>query len=444
MIKIEIADDRTLLENMINREAELAVIGTLATDKRSYNRIDDIDESIFSDLVSREIFKIIKASVENGLEIDIPLLVERVKNSKIRLSAESLINLSYYSNYYTLDQNISLLQDLYIKRSLFERAGALRDGILNGENIDKLIYDFEEGSKKINKDNTYDDHIESISRRLFDSLERGEEKGFKFGVPILDNVIGGVFKGELITIGAKSGVGKTAMALTIVQEAIAQDKTVLVITREMTDEHITQRLITQQTGVSSKTMKTKTMTGEDWVKIVESLAYLGETKLYINHDISKPSQIRKRVRQLKPDLVVIDYLQLLTSERTGIAREQEVAYLSREMKKITTEFKTAVVQLTQLNESFKGRPIGESAVRESRAIFHDSNSVVYLHKPLEYDELYELSNKDENLAKTWQDMNLNSPTKIYEIIVAKSRDSGTAVEKMWYIGNMLSFKPFER
>lgn len=443
-MSLEALEDRIALESLINKESELAVIGTFVTDKRSHNRIEDIDSSIFSDLMSRELFKIIKNSIVEGLEIDIPLLVERIKLSNIRISSESLVNLTLYSNYYTLDQNIKLLQDLYIKRSLFERAGSLRDGILNGQDIEKLIYDFEEGSKKINKDDIYDDHIESIARRLFDSLERGEEKGFKFGVPILDKVIGGVFKGELITIGAKSGVGKTAMALSIVQEAIKQDKTVLVITREMTDEHITQRLITQQTGVSSKTMKTKTMTGEDWVKIVESLGYLGKTKLYINHDISKPSQIRKRVRQLKPDLVVIDYLQLLTSEKTGIGREQEVAYLSREMKKITTEFKTAVVQLTQLNESFKGRPMGESAVRESRAIFHDSNAVVYLHKPVEYDELYELSNKDENLAKTWHDMNLNSPTKIYEVIVAKSRDSGTAVEKMWYIGNRLSFKPFEK
>ena len=59
------------------------------------------------------------------------------------------------------------------------------------------------------------------------------------------------------------------------------------------------------------------------------------------------------------------------------------------MKKITSDFDTSVIQLTQLNESSKGRPFGESAVRESRAIYHDSNNVIYIHKPLDYQELYE-------------------------------------------------------
>jgi replicative DNA helicase len=431
------------IKSLINEEAELVVIGTLVDNEQSHKKVENINSLIFSDRLNCALFKIIKKALDEGKKIDIPLLSERTKEKNINVSISSLTNLMLYSNIYTLDQNIQLLQDLYVKRNLFERAQLLKQGVVEGNDIDKLMFDFEEGTKDITKAKICEDSIGDIANRLLDNLEKGEEKGFKFGISILDRAIGGVFKGELTTIGAKSAVGKTALALSIVQEAIKQDKTVLIITREMKDEHITQRLITQQTGVSSKVMKTKTMSEDDWGKIIQSLGYLGSKKLYINHNISKPSEIRKRVREIKPDLVIIDYLQLLTSEKKQVAREQEVAYLSREMKKLTTDFDTSVIQLTQLNESFKGRPFGESAVRESRAIYHDSNNVVYIHKPLEYEELLEMANKDEKLAKLWLEMNINSPTKIYEVIVSKSRDSGTAIDKMWYAGDRLSFYNFK-
>ncbi len=428
------------IESLINKEAELVVLGTLLDNEQSHKKIENINSNIFSNSLNKSLFKVIKKSLDEDKKLDIPLIYEGMNKS---ISVTSITNLILYSNIYTFEQNIQLLNDLYIKRNLYERADKIREQVLEGNDIEKILYDFEEGTKDTTKVNTYKDDIQSINSRLLDSLEKGEEKGFKFGIPILDKAIGGVFKSELTTIGAKSGVGKTAMALCIVQSALKQNKTVLIITREMKDEHITQRLITQQTGVNSKAMKTKTLTEEDWSNIINSLGYLGSRKLYINHNISKPSEIRKRVREVKPDLVIIDYLQLLTSEKKEKLREQEVAYLSREMKKITSDFDTSVIQLTQLNESSKGRPFGESAVRESRAIYHDSNNVIYIHKPLDYQELYELANKNEELAKTWEELNLNSPTKLYEIIVSKCRDSGTAIEKMWYIGNLLSFQEFK-
>ena len=427
-------------ESLINEQSELTVLGTLLENKESHKKIEDINYLIFSTRLNRNLFKVIHKILTEGKEPDIPLVYEYMNKS---ISVSSLTNLVLYSNIYTFNQNIQLLNDLYIKRNLYERADRIKEQILEGNDIDKILYDFEEGTKDTTKVNTYNDDIQSINSRLLDNLEKGEEKGFKFGVPVLDRAIGGVFKSELTTIGAKSGVGKTAMALCIVQSALKQNKTVLIITREMKDEHITQRLITQQTGVNSKAMKTKILTDEDWSNIINSLGYLGSKNLYINHNISKPSEIRKRVREIKPDLVIIDYLQLLTSEKKDKLREQEVAYLSREMKKITSDFDTSVIQLTQLNESSKGRPFGESAVRESRAIYHDSNNVIYIHKPLDYQELFELANEKEELAKTWLELNLNSPTKLYEVIVSKCRDSGTAIEKMWYVGNLLSFQEFK-
>ena len=211
----------------------------------------------------------------------------------------------------------------------------------------------------------------------------------------------------------------------------------------MTNKHITQRLLTQHVGINTKRMKTHTLEGEDWTKLVAGLSYLGSKKLWINDTISKPSDIRRRVKELKPDVVVVDYLQLLTSEKTNQGREQEVAYLSREMKKLTLDFNCAVIQLTQLNDSYKGIPMGESAVRESRAIYHDSNNVIYLHKPMEIDEMLKLASGDENLAKAWLNLNMENEVKIMQLIISKARDGGNKIDKMWYVGSQLTFKPFD-
>lgn len=274
-----------VIESLVNKEAELVVLGTLLDDERSHKKIENINYSIFSNKLNKSLFKVIEKLLDEDKKLDIPLVYESMNKN---ISVTSLTNLMLYSNIYTFEQNIQLLNELYIKRNLFERAEVLKNGLLDGVDIDKLLFEFEEGTKANSKAEKYDDSINAITSKLLDSLERAEEKGFKFGIPVMDRLIGGVFKGELTTIGAKSGVGKTAMALCIVQEAIKQDKTVLIITREMTDEHITQRLITQQTGVSSKVMKTKTMNDENWNDIIKSLGYLGSRKLYINHNISKP------------------------------------------------------------------------------------------------------------------------------------------------------------
>ena len=105
--------------------------------------------------------------------------------------------------------------------------------------------------------------------------------------------------------------------------------------------------------------------------------------IYINDRISTIPQLKRRIRQVKPDLVIVDYLQLLTVEQNLQNREREVATLSRELKNITLDFHIPVIQLSQLNDEMKDlRPWGERPMRDSKAIFHDSNNVVYIHEPV--------------------------------------------------------------
>lgn len=432
--------DDSRIDILVNLEAERIVIATLMTELSTHKKIESIKSNMFSEKISKSIFKAIEYLNNNNKSIDIPNIDSVLKSKGINIAVSSLTNLALYSNLYSFYGSIDIIRDLYLKRYIYEKANRLANGILQGNNIDNLIYEFEEDTKLISENDKYDDSIQAITERLFTRLDSPKVKGIEFNIPVLDRIIGGLYPTELTTIGAKSGVGKTAMALYIANSVLRQNKKILIITREMTDEHILQRLITQRTAISSKTMKNKDLSEAEWKTIVAILSVFNNYSLHINDKISRPGEIRKRIKELKPDLVIIDYLQLLTSEEGSTSREREVASLSRSIKDMAQWFKIPIIQLTQLNDSFTGRPFGESPIRESKAIYQDSNNVIYIHKPIVNKDIEEFT-EEEGLRKTLLELNIgDSSTKAIEVIVSKCRDGGTAIEKMWYEGTTLSYK----
>lgn len=441
-------DDLKVLENLVNMESEYTVLGTIFDNKIKLNKIENISPNIFSIESNKIIFKVLLDIISNENKIDVPIFLEKLKKTDIRVSIESINNMLMYSNMYTFESNLKILEELYIKRNTYERAKALMEGIIDGADIDKLIYNFQEGTeatKQVNND--YKDDIKSICEELMDYFEKEDDGSNRFnsGVPIYDKLAGGIFKGELLTIGAKSGVGKTSLALNIALEAIKANKTVLIISREMDKKHIVQRLITMLTGVKSICMKTKKLKEEDWTNIIQGMSILNAHNIYVNSDISKPTQIRRRVREVKADLLIVDYLQLLSSECKSNNREREVASLSREMRNISLDFNCSVIQLSQLNDDYKGRPWGEKPMRESKAIYQDSSNVIYIHKPIELSECTQMANGDEKLGEQWQKLNTeDSPVKMVEIIVSKCRDGSTGTQTFVYLGEQLRFAQLKK
>lgn len=436
--------DLQVMESLINEESEMIVLGTVLDNQIKYDTLKEIDVNVFSKEYNKGLFKAMKALLKVFDYLDLQLVHKELQKANSPLTVSNLTNILCYSNKYTFHTHLNKLRELQTRRNMYERAMRLADGVLEGGDLSKLMFDFEEETKKDTPKEIHNDDISSIGQRLLEELENPIQEVTQFGIKLLDDTIGGIFPGELTTIGAKSGCGKSTLALQIIKNALDQNKTVLLITREMTDKHMVQRLITQVTGLQAKAMKTRNLNDEGWTDVMNGLSWLGSKKLYINDTISKPSEIRRRVKQVKPDLVVVDYLQLLTSEKTNQGREQEVAYLSREMKKITLDFKCAVIQLTQLNDSFRGRPFGESAVRESKSIYHDANNVIYLHKPMEFEEMLKLANGNENLANAWLKMNLDSSVKVMELIVSKARDGNSKVDKYMFLGDLLTFQEIEK
>ena len=135
----------------------------------------------------------------------------------------------------------------------------------------------------------------------------------------------------------------------------------------MSNEQIVMRIISKKTGISAKSLKYKNLKEIDWKNIIDVMHEFSKDNLiYINDRISTISQLKRRIRQIKPDLVIVDYLQLLTVEQNLQNREREVATLSRELKNITLDFHIPVIQLSQLNDEMKDlRPWGERPMRDT-------------------------------------------------------------------------------
>ncbi|HSQ34342.1 MAG TPA: DnaB-like helicase C-terminal domain-containing protein, partial [Peptostreptococcaceae bacterium] len=284
------------------------------------------------------------------------------------------------------------------------------------------------------------DDVNSIADELLHFLESHKEIGIKFGIDFLDETIGGLYKGELTTIGAKSGVGKTALALQILRCCIKQGKKVLLISREMSRIQMLMRNISSKTGISTNKLKSKNIDSDEWGLIIRALGDLTDKNLlYINDDITTVSKIKRRLREVKPDLLIVDYLQLLTPEQNLGSREREVALLSRELKNITLDFDIPVIQLSQLNDEMKDiRPWGERPMRDSKAIYHDSNNVIYIHRP-HGNDLYEAI---ENIGES-KDNVLEAEKKgifLVDIVVAKCRDGQTKFRHHCYNGGRLHFE----
>ena len=419
-------------------EIEKSVLGSFLVDNNTLQHLDLLNESDFAVEGHKIIFKEIKNLCNNKM-LDLVTLSEKIKDHDISMSYIS--NLTVLSSPYSIENHISILRGKARKRKIVNQSYELVESIKKDDDLEQLIYNFEVNAKKIVNDNsTVEDDVMNIATKFLDYIENKTDEKISFGVKFLDEMIGGLYKGELTTIAAKSGVGKTALALQILRSCLKQNKKVLLISREMSDVQMLIRNIVSLTGIDSKTIKNKVFTDEQLEQIIKAIGVLTDNNnLFINDNIDRISKIKKRIRQVKPDVVIIDYLQLLTIEKSEGSREREVATLSREIKNMTLDFKIPIIQLSQLNDEMKdSRPWGERPMRDSKAIYHDSNNVIYIHEPVgaDLEDACEENGLNVESVKAAKERSCI----LVDLIVSKNRDGSKGIKQHWFAGDRLYFQ----
>jgi replicative DNA helicase len=268
-----------------------------------------------------------------------------------------------------------------------------------------------------------------------------EITGTATGFTQLDVMTSGLQKGELIIIAARPSMGKTALAINIAQNAaVGNGATVAVFSLEMSKESLLRRMLSSQAWVDQQKLQKGFLSGEDRGKLQNALNQLVETRLFIDDTAAiSLAEMRAKARRLKQnqnglDLVVIDYLQLMTAtlpsngKRGYENRTQEVSAISRGLKALAKELNVPVVALSQLSRAGvqrkdDHRPI-LSDLRESGSIEQDADVVAFIHREAYYNHDEEMSEADR--AKS-------------EIILAKQRNGPTGTVYLNFVSRYTRF-----
>ena len=443
------------MSKLTNGDYEMGVLGGLIKYKGMLqDNESDLSEELFYYDNHKDIFRAImylykqdkpltKAGVSERLnQLD---LLDEVGGKQYIDSLEDEI-----PNKYFLVPYIGELKELAYKRMVVESAQKLIEGTESGEDINTLLDKFERATEapEASQDNN---SLGNIMANIFDELESGTViDKVKTGIPIIDKCTNGITPSELVTIGAKSGVGKSALAVRIAINMFKAGKKVLIVSREMSKKQVAERILLSHSGVTKEQYENRNFNDEQWVRIVETMEAFSGDGIIIDDKISTIQEIKQAVRRTKPDVLIVDYVQLLTPSNPRDSRERQVAEISRELKKMTSDFDMVVIQLTQLAEKGIGnyRPSGESYTRESRAIYHDSNIVIYVHHVTEEKEIEIAHNstalKERQNAQTTKEMLRrfeDNGTRLIEMIVDKNRSGSVGSAYYWFSGNEMAYYP---
>jgi len=253
------------------------------------------------------------------------------------------------------------------------------------------------------------------------------------GLQDLDRITSGLQAGELVIIAARPSMGKTALAMNMVEHAALElRKSVAVFSMEMSGTQLAMRMIGSAGRFDQHELRTGTFKDEDWSRMVEAVGRLNEAQLFIDDSAGLNAlEVRSRARRLHRQcgglsLIVVDYLQLMsaTSGREE-NRATEIAEISRSLKGLAKDLKIPVVALSQLNRGVESRQDKRpmmSDLRESGAIEQDADLILFIYR----DEVYNPGNEEKRGEA--------------EIIVAKQRNGPTGLVKLTFLGKHIRFE----
>ncbi|MDP8204358.1 MAG: replicative DNA helicase [Candidatus Tenebribacter mawsonii] len=429
--------------NDINAEA--AVLSAMMIDTYSVAKaIEMLDVTHFYRKSHQTIFKTICELFESNIEIDIITLIDKIKTAKQleEIGGESFIN--ELSDVVLSSANIEYHADIVLKKALLRQLIEASNKIIEGCYV---------------SDREVEDIVDEAEQMIFNIAERPNRKSFEWihniisktvknieetaaskknvlGVPsgfiALDRKLGGLRPGQLIIVAARPAMGKTSFALNLASNAAVQyDKKVGIFTMEMESDELLMRMMSSASEVSMDNMlKGFGMNQKKMLRIAGAAEVLSGKEIYIDDTGANTIlDIRAKTRRLKAeikglDLIIIDYMQLMSSSRNRENRQQEISEISRSLKILAKELGLPVIALSQLNRGVEGRDDKRpklSDLRESGAIEQDADIVMFIYR----DEVYNEQTEEPGIA---------------EIIIGKNRHGAIGKIKLRFLQEFTAFR----
>ena len=429
-------------------EAEQAVLGSMLIDPRCVpDVIEQLRPEDFYIRQNREIYETIYSMFNFSLTIDPVTVLENMRKNGVydeNVSRNYILQLMDTTpTAANVGEYVAIIKDKTLLRRIAETAGDMTAMVQQGTDSGQDVLEAAEQRVYAIRQGRAARGLTPISAVLLDVYDRLNElaasdaavPGLSTGLGDLDLAISGLNKSDLILLAARPGMGKTSMALNILLHAGKfSGKSVAFFSLEMSREQLVLRLISNESFVDNKKLVTGKLNESDWEKVAAAADALNRTKILIDDDSTvSVADINAKCRRVEDlGLVVIDYLQLMTSaggkERSGDNRQQIVSDISRALKIMAKELNVPVVCLSQLSrgpESRQDKRPMLSDLRESGAIEQDADIVMFLYRDDYYNEDSEL----RNLA---------------ECIIAKNRHGETRKVELQWLPEYTTFSSIDR
>ncbi len=291
-----------------------------------------------------------------------------------------------------------IVSDNAVRRRMLSAANDLAQLAYNQQKpVDSIIDEAEKSIFNISERRIRHDlqPIQDVLSEYYDRVDQLSTRSEEiFGVPTglidLDRLLGGLQKSDLLIIAGRPSTGKTGFLLSVAKNAAQRHKKhVAVFSLEMSNEQLVQRLVAQETGIDTQRLRTGKLTADEWPVFTHAIEVLGDTHIFLDDTPAiTPMQMRTKCRRLhleyELDLIIVDYLQLMSSDSRNDNRVQEVSYISRNLKVLARELNVPVLAAAQLSRAVEQRSDKKpilSDLRESGSLEQDADIVMFIHRP---------------------------------------------------------------
>ncbi|MDE7268485.1 MAG: replicative DNA helicase [Lachnospiraceae bacterium] len=424
-------------------EAEQSVIGSMLIDKEA---ITIASEQISGDdFYGKQYGVLFDAMVElndAGKPVDLVTLQQRLKEKSAPPEIYSLEYIRDVMAAVPTSVNVKYYAQIVAEKSVLRKLIRVNEEIANicyaqNDTLESILEQSEKNIFDIVQRRNNGDFvpIRQIVMNTMNMIEeasknRGAVTGIATGFLDLDYKTAGMQPSDLILVAARPSMGKTAFVLNIAQHvAFHEEKTVAIFSLEMSKEQLVNRLLSLESKVNSQAIRTGNMKDDEWERLIESADVIGSSKLLIDDTPGISfGELRSKCRKFKIEnnleMVIIDYLQLMTGSGKGNeSRQQEISEISRSLKALARELHVPVIALSQLSRAVEQRPDHRpmlSDLRESGAIEQDADVVMFIYREDYY-------NRDTELKNT------------AEIIIAKQRNGAIGTINLAWLPDYTQF-----
>lgn len=429
-----------------SKEAEQAVIGSMIMDKDALLTASELLQG--EDFYIQQYGILFDSMVEllhEGRPAELVTILDKLKEKGVSPEICGMEFIRDVTDAVSTSANIKYYADIVAEKALSRKLIKITEEIastcyLDKERMDTILENTEKQVFNIIQKRSAGDYedMRQVVLRALKNIEQaaksqGRITGIATGFRDLDYKLSGLQKQALLVLAARPAMGKTAFVLNMAEYISMHSKVPTVIfSLEMGKESLVNRLLAMNSRVDSQSILTGDLKDSDWADLMESARNIGESALIIDDTPGiSLSEMRSKCRKLKLErglgLVIIDYLQLMTTNSKTESRQQEISEISRSLKALARELDVPVIALSQLSRAVEQRPDKRpmmSDLRESGAIEQDADVVMFIYR----DEYYNPDTEEPGVT---------------EIIIGKHRAGPTGTVKLKWMGDIQKFGNLE-